>query len=88
LFENLCYSPLEAIRLATKLGASEHDDPTKGTGLYHLLEIIYKHEGSVQIRWGSAKVRYRMDKQAGWTFHVARMPSVRVALTLPTKLRG
>ena len=29
---------IEAIREATKLGTSEHDDPTRGTGLYHLLE--------------------------------------------------
>lgn len=30
---------LDAIQAATTLGTSEHDDPTRGTGLYHLLEI-------------------------------------------------
>ena len=79
---------LEAIRLATKLGTSEYDDPTRGTGLYHLLEITYKHEGLVQIRSGSAKMRYRMDKKAGWAFRVAAMPGVQVALSLPSKMSG
>ncbi|MDA8218081.1 MAG: hypothetical protein M0Z94_10750 [Dehalococcoidales bacterium] len=78
-------SDYDAIRLATELGTSEHDDPTRGTGLYHLLEIAYKHEGSVQIRSGAAKVRYRMDKKQGWGFRVPGMPGVQIALTLPTK---
>jgi anti-sigma regulatory factor (Ser/Thr protein kinase)/anti-anti-sigma regulatory factor len=42
-------SDVEAIRLAIQRGISEHDDPTRGTGLYHLLEITYKHLGSVQM---------------------------------------
>src|SRR6185503_9760628 len=37
----LIRSDLGAIKLATKLGTSEHDDPTRGTGLFHLLEITY-----------------------------------------------
>jgi anti-sigma regulatory factor (Ser/Thr protein kinase) len=78
-------SDLEAIKLATELGTSEHDDPTRGTGLYHLLEIIYKHEGAVQIRSGAGKVRYRMDKKQGWAFSVPYVPGVQVALTLGTK---
>ena len=78
-------SDLEAIALATKLGTSEHDDPTRGTGLYHLLEITYKHEGAVQIRSGAGKVRYRMDKKQGWAFSVPYVPGVQVALTLGTK---
>ena len=79
-------SDLDAIQLATKLGTSEHDDPTRGTGLYHLLEIAYKHEGSIQIRSGTAKARYRMDKRQGWGFTVPAMPGVQIALTLPTKI--
>jgi anti-sigma regulatory factor (Ser/Thr protein kinase) len=78
-------SDIEAIREAAKLGTSEHDDPTRGTGLYHLLEITYKHCGSIQIRSGAGKVRYRMDKKVGWTFSVPPMPGVQVALTLPAK---
>jgi len=79
------HSDIEAIRLSTQLGTSEHDDPTRGTGLYHLLEIAYKHGGSVQIRSGSGKIRYRMDKKVGWTFNVPQMRGVQVALTLSTK---
>ncbi len=76
---------MDAIQQATKLGTSEHDDPTRGTGLFHLLEITYKHEGTVQITSGRAKVRYRMDKRAGWGFSVPKVLGVHVSLTLPTK---
>lgn len=79
-------SDIEAIRAATRLGTSEHDDPTRGTGLYHLLEITYKHGGSLQIRSGGGKVRFRMDKKVGWTFSVPPAPGVQVAFTLPAKI--
>jgi hypothetical protein len=75
----------EAIQKATELGTSEHDDPTRGTGLYHLLEITYQHQGSVQIRSGGSKVRYRMDRKTGWGFRVTPTPGVHVALMLPSK---
>jgi hypothetical protein len=81
-------SDVDAIREATKLGTSEHDDPTRGTGLYHLLEIAYKHGGSIQIRSGAGKVRFRMDKRVGWTFSVPPIPGVQVAFTLPAKTRA
>lgn len=81
-------SDLAAIKLATELGSSEHDDPTRGTGLYHLLEITYKHEGSVQIKSGNGKVRYRMDKRKGWAFRVPSLPGVHVSMTLPAKVRS
>lgn len=78
-------SDFEAIQTATELGTSEHDDLTRGTGLYHLLQITYRHKGSIQIRSGSSKVRYRMDRQRGWGFAVTPTPGVHVALTLPSK---
>ena len=81
-------SDLDAIELATKLGTSQYDDPTRGTGLYHLLEIAYKHEGSVQIRSGDGNVRYRMDKKAAWAISVTHMPGVQIALTLNAKKRS
>lgn len=81
-------SDLAAIQAAMQLGTSEHDDPTRGTGLYHLLGITYKHAGSVQIRSGKAKVRYRMDRRQGWAFSVPAAPGVHVALTLPSKTKG
>lgn len=76
---------IDAIRLAIQPGVSEHDDATRGTGLHHLVEITYRHSGSVQIRSGAGKVRFRMDKRIGHTFNVPRMPGVQVALTLRAK---
>jgi hypothetical protein len=78
-------SDFDAIRLATKLGVSQYDDPTRGTGLYHLLEIAYKHQGTVQFRSGSATLRYRMDKKQGWGLPAIRMPGLQVTLTLGSK---
>ena len=74
-----------AIRLATQLGTSAFDDPTRGTGLFHLLEIAFKHEGSVQIWSGRAKMRFRMDQKRGWEFTVPNLPGVHVAMTLRSK---
>lgn len=71
-----------AILCAVELGTSQFDDRTRGTGLYHLVEIARKHGGSVQIRSGAAKVRFRMDKAKGWMFAVPAVPGVQVALTL------
>jgi hypothetical protein len=78
-------SDSDAIKVAIKLGTSEHDDPTRGTGLYHLVETTYKHEGLVQVRSGQAKIRYRMDKKQGWMFPVPPMPGVQIALNFPSK---
>ncbi len=77
---------LQAIYLATKLGTSEYDDPTRGTGLHHLLKIASKHSGSVQIRSGAAAVRYRMDTRKRWGYSVPRMPGVHIALALASKM--
>jgi hypothetical protein len=78
-------SDFEAIKRSAQLGVSEHNDPTRGTGLYHLLEIAYEHEGSVQIRSGAAKVRFRFDKRKGWGFNVPHLQGVQIALTLRSK---
>ena len=61
-------SDLEAITMATRLGTSQFDDPTRGTGLHHLLEIAFKHQATLEIRSGSSKMRFRMDKKQGWKF--------------------
>ena len=78
-------SDREAIQMAIRQGTSEHDDPTRGTGLYHLLDITYKHKGGVQIRSGDAKIYYRMDRRQGYSFTVPSMRGVQIALTLRTK---
>jgi anti-sigma regulatory factor (Ser/Thr protein kinase) len=76
---------LDAIKAAMQLGISEHNDPTRGAGLYHLLEITYKHQGALQIKSGGSKVRYRMDKRQGWAFSVPAIPGVHIAVDLPSK---
>jgi hypothetical protein len=63
-------------------GASAYADPTRGTGLYHLLELVAKQAGAVQIRSGTATVHY--DRHQRWTGTVPWMAGVHVALTLPT----
>lgn len=81
--KNPAVSDDRAILLATRPGVSAIDDPTRGTGLHHLLQKTYRHRGSVQIRSGRAKLRFRMDKRRGWSFRVPTMPGVQIALTLP-----
>lgn len=81
-------SDYDAIKYAIKAGTSEHDDPTRGTGLYHLLETVYKYQGSVHIRTGKGKIRYRMDLEQGWRSDVAFVPGVQIALTLNHKKRS
>ena len=79
-------SDVSAIERATKLQVSAFDDPTHGTGLYHLLNIASRHRGMVQIRSGAAKVRFRTDQNRHWRIPVPHMPGVQVALTLPAKV--
>jgi len=78
-------SDLDAILLAIQPGVSEHADPTRGTGLYHLLRNVYSRSGTVQIRSGAAKVRFRGDQQQGWAFPVLSLPGVHVAVSLPAR---
>ena len=79
---------LDAIHRATDLGTSEHDDPTRGTGLHHLLDIAYRQKGSVQIRSGTSKVRYRFDQQKAWDLPARRVPGVHIALSLRARQKG
>jgi anti-anti-sigma regulatory factor/anti-sigma regulatory factor (Ser/Thr protein kinase) len=73
----------DTIALAMRLGVSQHqDDPTRGTGLHHLLRIAHEHAGSVQIRSGNGKVNYRGDKQQAWRFTVPPMPGVQIAISM------
>lgn len=83
----LITSDIEAIGAAIKLGVSEYDDPTRGTGLHHLLEIAYKNRGFIQIRSGSAKVRFRMDNRTQREFNVPYLTGVQITLKLPAKTK-
>ena len=81
-------SDLSAIKLAIQPRVSEFlDDPTRGTGLRHMMDIAFKHQGTVQIRSGKANMRFRMDKRQGWGFSVSHMPGVQLTLTLKSKER-
>lgn len=77
----------DAIKVATQLGTSQFDDPTRGTGLHHLLEIAYKHKGAVEFWSGSAKIRFRMDKRRGWEFNSTAIPGLIVNLSLQSKIK-
>jgi anti-sigma regulatory factor (Ser/Thr protein kinase) len=78
----------EAIQLAVQCGTSAYPDPMRGTGLYHLLELVAKQAGAVEIRSGTASVQYRPESRRVWTGAVPWVPGVHVTLTLPTPLRG
>ncbi len=78
-------SDVEAISLAVKPRVSEYEDPTRGTGLHHLLEIAYKHDGTAQIRSGSGAARYRMDRREARGISVPWMPGVQISLMLGRK---
>jgi hypothetical protein len=78
-------SDLDAIHFALQQGTSEYDDPTRGNGLFYLCEAAYKHQGTVQIRSGTATVYFRMDRSEKREFIGAFMPGVQIALKLPIK---
>jgi anti-sigma regulatory factor (Ser/Thr protein kinase) len=88
LRRNPRYAPLasdrEAIQLAVQRGTSAYNDATRGTGLYHLLALVARQAGAVEIRSGTAAVRYRRAHPRGWASTVPWRPGVHVALTLPT----
>jgi anti-sigma regulatory factor (Ser/Thr protein kinase) len=74
-----------AIRLAVQRGTSASGEPTRGHGLAHVLALVARQAGTVQIRSGTAAVRYARERQ--WTGTVPWMAGVHVALTLPTPSR-
>jgi len=80
-------SHVEAINYATRALTSEYDDPTRGTGLYHLLNIMKKNSGVVQIRTGCGKVRYGLQKKIEWDMDTTPyMQGVHIALDINTKV--
>ena len=81
-------SDLEAIRLAMQRGTSAYADPTRGTGLYHLLALVARQAGAVHIRSGTATVHYHLDQGQVWTGTVPWRPGVHVVLTLPLPAGG
>jgi anti-sigma regulatory factor (Ser/Thr protein kinase) len=88
LRRNPRYAPVacdqEAIQLAVQRGTSAYDDPTRGTGLYHLLKLVARQAGGVEIRSGAATIRYQRDQARASTAAVPWLPGVHVTLALPT----
>jgi anti-sigma regulatory factor (Ser/Thr protein kinase) len=72
-----------AIHLAVQRGTSAYADPTRGTGLYHLLALVATQAGAVHIRSGTARVHYPPPPGLAWTRPVPWRPGVHVVLTLP-----
>ncbi|HWQ42075.1 MAG TPA: hypothetical protein VN456_08590 [Desulfosporosinus sp.] len=77
---------MDAIEKAIELGTSQYQDKTRGTGLYHLMETIKKHSGTVQIMSGQAKFRCRFDAyQTPMKFPVSNYPGVSITIKIDSK---
>lgn len=79
-------SDIQAIMASTHLGVSEHVEATRGNGLHHLLELAFKHHGSIQIRSGQGKVYWRMDHQQRYQFPVPHLQGAQFSITFPTRM--
>ena len=79
-------SDSEAIRRSVQLGVSEHDERTRGNGLFHLLRLAHKYDGSVHIRSGDCKVYYRPVREEPYVFDVPRLTGTQLAITFPMKI--
>ena len=76
----------EAIDYATRPLTSEYDDPIRGTGLYHLLNIMKKHSGIVQIQTGCGIVRYGLHKKITFDSDTTQyLEGVHIAMDLNAK---
>jgi hypothetical protein len=74
---------LQAIQQAVRPMISGSTEPARGSGLYQLLRVTHEHSGSVQIRSGSAKARWRSDRPSGLGFEVPHLPGTQISFTLP-----
>lgn len=79
-------SDCEAIRRSVQFGVSEHDERTRGNGLFHLLRLARQYEGSVHIRSGSGKVYYRPDREEPHVLPVPQLTGTQLVITFPMKI--
>jgi anti-sigma regulatory factor (Ser/Thr protein kinase) len=77
----------DGIVAALELGASEHEESTRGNGLYHLLELSFKHGGTIHIRSGTGKAYLRMDQQRGRRFNVPQLTGTQFSIAFPDRRR-
>lgn len=76
-------SDCEAIQRSVRFGVSEHDEHTRGNGLFHLLRLARQYDGSVNIRSGDGKVYYRPDRDEPHVFDVPRLTGTQLVITFP-----
>lgn len=81
-------SDKRAIIQSTALGVSEyHQNEFRGNGLYHLLRLVSKHEGSVHIRSGEGRVYWSWGRygERRYPYDVPFLGGVQVALRFPAR---
>ncbi len=78
-------SDVEAIGRSVEPGTSEYDDPTHGTGLYHLLRLARLHGGTVHIRSGSGKLYSRAGHAEAMLLTVPTLGGTQFSLAFPAK---
>jgi hypothetical protein len=76
---------LQAIQQAVRPMISGSTEPARGSGLHQLLRLIHGHGGSVQIRSGAAKARWRADRASGFGFEVPYLPGTQISFTIPAR---
>jgi len=74
---------LQAIQHAVRPMISGSTEPARGSGLYQLLRLTREHGGSVQIRSGAAKARWRADRPHGFGFDTPFLAGTQISFTLP-----
>jgi anti-sigma regulatory factor (Ser/Thr protein kinase) len=72
-----------AIIESLKQGVSRFpDDPTHGTGLYHLKQTMDEFGEHLNIRSGTAKVHFKIKSAQTFSFVVPAMPGVQICFSL------
>ncbi len=75
----------DGIVASLDLGASEHEETTRGNGLYHLVELSFNHGGTIHIRSGKGKTYLRMDQQRGRRFNVPQLTGTQFSIAFPDR---
>lgn len=83
-YKNLT-SDVDAIIKGLANRVSEYDDITRGNGLFHLLNLVLKHGGSLCIRSGAGKVFFRADQHRTLVWDVGSLDGAQFAITFPAR---
>lgn len=77
----------DGIVASLDLGASEHEETTRGNGLYHLLKLSFNHGGTIHIRSGKGKTYLRLDQRRVHRFNVAHLTGTQFSIAFPDQRR-